>query len=266
MDAMNVLRADAVVLAGGRPDKVAAVHPGAPNKAFVPIAGVPLVARTIAALRAARSIERIIAVAPSSAHGDPTLAGADACRPDGLRITDSLRSGLDGMDADRPVLLVAGDLPVLVPTAIDDFVARALATGAEIAYGCVERSLHEARFPGVPHTWARLREGTFCGAGLTLLYPRILPRLVSVIETAGAARKNPLRLAALFGLDVLVRFAFGRLTIAACEARASAILGVRARAVISPYPEIAVNVDRVSDVALAERLVSADRPAGSATA
>jgi hypothetical protein len=34
------------------------------------------------------------------------------------------------------------------------------------------------------------------------------------------------------------------------------MLGARARAIVSPYAETAVNVDRVSDVALAERLVA----------
>ncbi len=54
---------------------------------------------------------------------------------------------------------------------------------------------------------------------------------------------------------MLARFAIGRLAIAQAEARASAILGAPVRAVVSPYAETAVNVDRVSDVALAERLV-----------
>jgi hypothetical protein len=75
------------------------------------------------------------------------------------------------------------------------------------------------------------------------------------IERLGAARKHPFRLASLFGWDMLARFAVGRLSIAAAEARASKILGAPVRALVSPYPETAVNVDRVSDVALAEWLV-----------
>ncbi|MBV8655317.1 MAG: hypothetical protein JO160_04680, partial [Candidatus Eremiobacteraeota bacterium] len=59
----------------------------------------------------------------------------------------------------------------------------------------------------------------------------------------------------LFGWDVLARYAVGRLTIAQAEARAEDILGAPVRAIVSPYPETAVNVDRVTDVALAEALV-----------
>jgi len=36
-----------IVLAGGKPDAVAALQPGAPNKAFIDVAGKPLVTRTL---------------------------------------------------------------------------------------------------------------------------------------------------------------------------------------------------------------------------
>ena len=76
------------------------------------------------------------------------------------------------------------------------------------------------------------------------------------IERLGAARKHPFKLASLFGWDLLARFAVGRLTIAQAEARAAKLLRAPVRALVSPYPETAVNVDRPSDVALARRLVS----------
>jgi molybdopterin-guanine dinucleotide biosynthesis protein A len=245
-----------IVLAGGPLDAVAALQPGAPNKAFVRVAGRSLVERTIAGLRAAPSVGRIVAVAPQSAHRDPAISGADACVPDGVRISDSLRSGLLDLPNDELVLISASDMPVLTGVAVEDFVARARDCDPEIGYGCVERGVHLARYPEVPHTWARMRDGTFCGGGLMVMRPRAFPLLERFIERLGAARKNPLRLASLFGWDVLLRYAAHRLSIAQAEARASEILGACARAIVSPYPETAVNVDRPSDVALAERLIS----------
>jgi hypothetical protein len=119
----------------------------------------------------------------------------------------------------------------------------------------LEKRVHLAKYPDVPHTWAPLRDGTFCGTGFVTIRPRVWPSLERFIEQLGHARKNPLHLARLFGWDVLLRFAFRRLSIAAAEERASRIIGAKVRAVVSPYPEIGVNVDRVSDIALAERLV-----------
>jgi GTP:adenosylcobinamide-phosphate guanylyltransferase len=247
----------ALVLAGGPRDDVAAREPGAPNKAFVRIAGVALVERVLEALRAAPSVGRILVVAPPAAHDRAELARADELRADGARIGDSLRSGLAALPPDEPVLVATSDLPVLSVAAIEEFVAGVRALDADVVYGCVEKRVHEASFPGVPHTWAKLRDGTFCGGGLMAIKPRALPSLERFIERLGAARKYPWKLAGLFGWDVLARFALGRLSIAAAEARASALLGAPARAHVSPHAETGVNVDRVTDIALAEALVAA---------
>lgn len=244
-----------VVLAGGPHDEVAEHTPGAPNKAFIDVAGVPLVERTLRALRAAPSVGRIIVVAPTQTHGLSALALADECRPDGERIRDSLRSGLDGLPPDEDVLISTSDLPVLTVESIEDYVAQARSKDADLTYGCLEKRVHLAKYPEVPHTWAPLRDGTYCGTGFITIRPRVFPSLERFIERLGKARKNPLQLARLFGVRVLLRFAVRRLSIAQAEARASYVIGARVRAVVSNYPEIGVNVDRVSDIALAQELV-----------
>lgn len=246
---------DAIVLAGGPRDELAAHTPGAPNKAFVAINGATLVERTLHALKDSSSIGRIVVVAPPASHGSAALALADEVRPDGVRIRDSLRSGLQGSDPDADLLVSASDLPVLTPRAIDDFVARAGAANADLTYGCLEKSTHLASFPEAPHTWAHLRDGDYCGTGFITLKPRVWPALESVIERLGEARKNPLKLASLFGWRILWRYALRRLTIAQAEARASYVIGARVRAIVSPYAEIGINVDRLSDIALAEKYV-----------
>jgi GTP:adenosylcobinamide-phosphate guanylyltransferase len=244
-----------VVLAGGPADEVARLQTGAPNKAFVRVGGEALVSRVLHALRASPSIGRLIVVAPAAADGDPALAPADERRDDGAKIRESLRNGLAGLPPDDLVLVATSDLPVLTTRAIEDFIERARALDPDIGYSCLEKRVHLAAFPQVPHTWARLRDGTYCGGGFIVIKPRALPQLERFIERLGAARKNPLRLASIFGWDVLLRFALGRLSIASAERRASQIVGASVRAIVSPYAETAVNVDRVSDVALAEELL-----------
>ncbi|HKU66916.1 MAG TPA: NTP transferase domain-containing protein [Candidatus Baltobacteraceae bacterium] len=253
-------RITAIVLAGGPHDELARQTPGAPNKAFVEIAGVTLVERTLRALRAAPSVGRIIAVAPPQTHGSPALALADECRADGERIRDSLRSGLRDLPADDDVLVSTSDLPVLSVESVEDYIKQARSKDADLTYGCLEKRVHLAKYPQVPHTWAPLREGTYCGTGFITIRPRVFPSLERFIEQLGRARKNPLHLARLFGADVLLRFAFRRLSIAQAEARASHVIGARVRAVVSPYAEIGVNVDRVSDIALAQALLTQATP------
>lgn len=248
---------NAVVLAGGPLDDVARLQPGAPNKAFVDICGTTLVGRVLRPLRACPSIGRIVVVTPPDEWGNPELRTADDFRPDGVRIRDSLRNGLDGFAAGEDLLVAASDLPVLTVAAVNDFIERIPALNADVIYGCVEKQVHLERYPSVPHTWARMRDGTFCGGGMVAIKPRALPLLERFIERLGAARKHPFKLASLFGWDMLARFAVGRLSIAQAEARATGILGAPVRALVSPYPETGVNVDRVSDVELARELVRA---------
>lgn len=246
---------NAVVLAGGPQDDVALLQPGAPNKAFVEIDGITLAGRVIAALRASPHIAGVVVVAPPGMRDHRDLAGASELRPDGVRIGESLRNGLEGFPPGDDVLIAASDLPILTRAAVDDFVVRLEVLQADLAYGCVEKNVHLRTFPQVPHTWARMREGTYCGGGLFAIKPRSLPLLERFIEGLGAARKHPLKLASFFGWDMMLRFALGRLSVPQAEARATRILGAPVRAVVSPYAETAVNVDRVSDVALARELV-----------
>ncbi len=245
----------AVVLAGGAPDDVARTEHGAINKAFIHIAGTTMVERTLRAIRSSPRIGNIIVVAPPAAQGNPAIALADECRDDGDKIRVSLRNGLHELPPDEIVLVSTSDLPILNKECVDDFIARALSFDADLGYGCLERRVHMARFPEVPHTGAHLRHGTYCGGGFIAIKPRVLKKLEGFIEALGAARKNPLALASLFGWDVLLRFAIRRLSIASAERRASQLLGASVRAIPSPYAETAVNVDRVSDIALAENLL-----------
>jgi hypothetical protein len=211
-------------------------------------------------LRSAPSVGRIIAVAPPQTHHSSALAIADECRTDGTRIRDSLRSGLHGLHMDDDVLVSTSDLPVLTSQSIEDFIMRAKAKDADLTYGCVEKRVHVAKYPQVPHTWAPLRDGTFCGTGFITMRPRVFTSLERFIEQLGRARKNPLHLARLFGVRVLLRFALRQLSIAQAEARASQVIGAPVRAVISPFAEIGVNVDRVGDVALAANLLKRATP------
>jgi GTP:adenosylcobinamide-phosphate guanylyltransferase len=248
---------NAVVLAGGGPDAVSANDPSLPNKAFVEIGGIALVTRVIAALRSAAEVARIIVVAPPPTHAHAALAGADERRADGARMVESLESGLAGAPPDDLVLIAASDLPVLTADAIGDFLERTRARDLDVAYAIVSQREHLDAYPAVPHTWAKMVEGRFCGGGLVALKPRALPALRGVLDDLGKARKSPLRLAALFGWDILPRFALGSLTVAAAEQRASKILGAPVGAIQCAHPEVAVNVDRPSDVALANGLVGA---------
>ena len=73
------------------------------------------------------------------------------------------------------------------------------------------------------------------------------------IADAYAARKSPAQLAAMLGYGTLVRLLLsqtispGLLTVSLLEKRASSMLGGEVRSYVTPYAEIATDLDKPSD-------------------
>jgi hypothetical protein len=166
-----------------------------------------------------------------------------------------------GLPHERLVLVVATDIPLLRSSDVDAFAARALSTPCDVAYGFVRREPHEARFPSVRHTWVRLREGTFCGGGISAIRAGAVAGLADALRRIVAARKSPLRLAAIFSAALLLRYVFGMLRIADAEHQADAITGCRCRGIACDEPELAVNVDCLEDLRTVERIVDGQEKA-----
>lgn len=253
-----------VALAGGslEPDfRNAGYH--AVNKAYLRIGGKLMLERVLRAFRAARSVDRIRVVtqpdAFAAAFGDRAHILADDVIAPGNGLIDSMIAGFAGLPPDARVLVSATDLALLTPAAVDTFAARAgeVAADADIGYGFVSRRAHEAKYPQVRHTWVRLREGVFCGAGISVLRAGSAPKTADLLRRVAALRKSPLRLAMLFSPGTWLRMLTGSVHIAELEARAGEMSGLRCRGVLCDEPELAVNVDRLADLRIAEALLAA---------
>lgn len=107
--------------------------------------------------------------------------------------------------------------------------------------------------PGVVRTYARLREGVFTGGNIFMIRVAVVDRCLAVARKLVANRKSVLAQARLFGFNILWKFITRRLTIPDVEARFQDLLGVRGKAIISEYAEIGVDVDKPSDLKLAEK-------------
>lgn len=248
--APDVLAVTVVVLAGGRPDPALT---GAPlPKAFAPLCGRTMVEFVLDALRGTNRTGRIVLVGPETPP-PAVAASVDATVRERGGLLENLAAALTGLPAEVPVLAVAADVPLLTPRAVSAFLDAALALDADMVYGVVPRADVMRAYPDARKTFVRLRDGVFTGGSLVLLRPRAFERARPVLERAIRARKRPWDLARLFGPSTLLGLATGRLRIAGLEARVARIAGVRARALICHEAEIAVDVDRSEDLAMAER-------------
>ncbi len=241
---------NAVVLAGGANP----LGSGAPSKAFVPLSGRPMVAWVLEALRQG-GVGKIALVGP----GAPLAPEPDLWLEDRGGILENLEAALGALPPGR-VLVATGDVPLITGEAVRYLLKNA--PEAALVYPVVPKEAVEARWPGMRRTYARLREGTFTGGNLFLLEPELFFRALPMARKIVARRKNPLALAPLFGFGALFKLLTGRLTVAELEAIAGRLFGVPMRAMVVPYPEIGVDVDKPDDLAFVARELEARVAAG----
>ncbi|HXF83281.1 MAG TPA: nucleotidyltransferase family protein [bacterium] len=229
---------DAIVLAGG------GVEPGLPaglaTKALLEVGGRPLLAYVLAALWGAPSVGRIAVVGPAAA----LEAAADVVAvPDRGAIMDNVVAALEALRSADPVLVVAADIPLLTAQAVEEFLAACAKHSADFHYAIVPQEAIERAFPGARKTFVRVADGTFTGGSVMRVNPAVIDRVRPFVERIIASRKKPWLLAQVFGWAIVMKFASGRLTIAEMEAKVTELLGITARAVILPRPELALDVD-----------------------
>ena len=235
---------DAIVLAGGGGEP--GLDPSLPNKAFVLVAGRPLVAHVVAALRKTPSIGRIVAVGPE--------ADLRSVLPEGVTlvpavgdIMDNVARAIEVLQPDGLTLVTASDLPLLTPFVIEEVLDACAAEPADFYYPIVPDNVILAQYPAARKLFITLAEGTFCMGNMIVINPSILPRVRPFVERIIGARKQPLLIRLLvaqtLGWTVFTKLYTGKLSIAEVVARASEAFGVRLLPVIVEHPEIALDVD-----------------------
>lgn len=257
---------DAVVLAGapntGRLSEISDEQ----YEALIDLGGKPIVRYPVEALLAARTIGPVVVVGPP-AELKEALAGLDVeiIPPTGGMFENALagcrhiaaRAG----ERNRLVFFASADSPLITPEVVDGLVETCLARGGDLFYPVLERSVMEAKFPSTRRTYGRLRDGTYTGGNVFLVDAAVLERERSTAEALIRARKNPLKLAQTLGFTFLVRLLLGRLTVPELETHVSKTFNLTARAVIAPWAEIGIDVDKPEDLELVrEHLVRSTPP------
>ena len=234
----------AVVLAGGDRGDSLAASGGVAAKALLPVAGQPMGAYVLRALRDCEAVSRIVYVGPTEGR----LSGLiDTELASGERLVDSLALGLGaalGAGA-QSVLVLSADVPWITGAMVTRFLAACAAAGpADVYYPVVREQAYRARFPDHRRTYVKLREGRVTGGNLALLTPGGATAVLPLIDRVFRSRKNPFSLAAIMGFDVLASLLLGSASLPRLERRAAALLGRPGRVVVSQDPELAADVDQ----------------------
>ncbi len=256
-------RFTAVILAGSRPggDPLAAIH-GLPRKALIRVGGTPMLVRVLAALRGASSVAGIAICGADRAMLEAGgIASEDldevvwleaAAQP-----SASVVAALERLGGGVPVLVTTADHPLLTAAIVDQFCAAASAAPADVVAAVVDSQTVRAAYPDALRTFYPLRDAAYTGCNLFAFIGPGGQRAAQAWQQVDRHRKQPWRVVALLGPLVLLRFALRRLTLDDAVALLSQRMGVRARVIRLSAPEAGIDVDKVADVELVERILSA---------
>lgn len=246
----------ALVLAGtrpGRPDPLAQMA-GVSHKALLPIGGVPMVLRVIAALRAVPAISRIV-VCVDSPH-----VLADRLPPDILLLparpggpSASVLAGLARFGT--PLLVTTADNALLQPKWVEEFLAS-IHPESDMAACVATQDAVQRAVPNTRRTYIRLADMTFSGCNMFLFRTSVSARVADLWQRVEQNRKNPLRIASALGPFTLLRALTGHLTRTALYRRIAKLTGAQAELVALSDGRAAVDVDKPDDVVVAEQLAA----------
>lgn len=254
------MRVDVAILAGADNDGRLAEVSDAKYEAVVDINGKPMVEWVLDGVLGAKSVDRVLVVGPSDALQpvvDRKNAGGrvQVIERRGNMIAN-LMAGLDEISDEKKAVVIAGDAAFITSESIDGFVEMCERDPAEVHYAVVARDVIEEKFPGVKRTYIKLADATVTGGNVFMVDAPVVRKNRGIIEKALDMRKNPLALGSLLGLPIILKYLFGRLSIADVEKRAWDKLALVGRGVIVPYAEIGVDVDKPSDLELALQMLA----------
>jgi len=238
---------NAIILAGGIPasEDPLFVAANGQSKALIDIAGKPMAQWVIDAIDGADSVDRIIIV---GLPADVNLRSSKPIDylPESGGMLANLTAGVEHLQSIDPsiqqVLLLSCDIPTITSEMVDWRVQGA-DPDSDLEYSVIEKETMDARFPAASRSYVRLQDVEVCGGDMNIIHVRLIEDL-SFWEKLVAARKNAFRQAALLGFDLLFLMFTHRITIDGAVKRVSNRLGLKGRAIISPYAEIGMDVDK----------------------
>lgn len=246
-----------VVVSGGEVPPALRSHFDLAAKSLIPWRGKTLLEYAVEALLASSSATRPIAVVGPEEARAPLISYGEDVRwlQCGETLMDNANIGLKFHGADRTLLILSPDLPVVTGGAIDRFVA-AVPPEVEIAAPVITRKQFLQRFPGAPNKFLPTADGEITMGSAFFITGRALKINIPLGQDAYRARKYPWRLAYMAGLKITWQLLTRRLRLKDLEARISKLCDARVRAVFVDAPELAYDIDCPENLDYLERLNS----------
>lgn len=248
---------DVVILAGQerkQPDPLL-MQSGVTNKALLPVAGRPMVDYVVNALVDSAQIGQIVLVGLEAQPG-LTFAHPVHYLPDQGSMLNNVVSGCtwlasQGSDQ-RYALLVTSDVPLLTGAMINWFINACQPMDKDLYWGIVDQQTMEATFPNSKRSYLRLVEGKFCSGDLFLGKIAAALGRQALFSQMIERRKSVWQQLRLLGFGVVIKFLLHRLHLQEMVALFPRLLGLQGAAIILPFAEVGMDVDKPHQLAQVE--------------
>jgi hypothetical protein len=142
------------------------------------------------------------------------------------------------------VMLSTADIPAITPEIVDWEVERTRKTDVDLCYNIIERSVMEKRYPGSKRTFTKLKGMEVCGGDLNVVHTSVATMNPEIWEKLIASRKNPVKQAAIMGIDTLLLMLLRIITLETAIKKITARLHMTGTAIVCPYAELGMDVDK----------------------
>lgn len=240
---------DAIVTAGGVPKIGEPLYPltQGKSKALLEINGKPMIQWVLDALSDSPSIGNVVVMGLDESSG-VTCEKPLFFMPSQGSMVDNILGGAKRLQTINPairyMLIVSSDIPTLTGEMVEWLVQTITASDHDVYYGVVKRETMEARFPGSKRSYTYLKDMVICGADINAVQMSAITSNYELWSALIEARKNAFKQAGLIGWETLLLLLLRQLTLDGVVQRVGSRLGLRGRALVCPYAEMGMDVDK----------------------
>lgn len=169
--------------------------------------------------------------------------------PEGADIIDNVSKALshDKIDKNKKIMITSCDIPLIDHQAVDNFIGYSQNSNYDAIYPIVEKSVYDAKFAGTRRSWYYCKDGTYTGGNFICIKPDIFFKNKDIFIDIFENRKNPVKIAALFGIKLLLKYKMGLASKKDALDAVYNIIKTPCAAFESKFAEIVFDIDKASD-------------------
>ena len=216
-------------------------------KALLDLNGKPMIQWVLDAVDGSANIDEIFVV------GLPGTTDLISRKPihyvnDSGEALQNVIAGTEAMVAFDPgmdiFLMTSSDIPALTTEMVDWVIAQGSQADVDLNYFTIRRQAMEKRYPESRRTYTRFQDEQLCSADIFLIRTSKVLNPNARWRDLLAARKSPLKQAAILGYDVLLLMLLRRIKLQKAVEIITRRLDLTARVSFTPFPEMGMDVDK----------------------